>query len=99
MNPEYNFKWDSKKKQVHVYKIEYVDQPRGEAKKEERYISSAGSARELSRYFWKESTKAQAEEKFDFEKQAYKDAGNVVDKSGQAKNPNDGASNSGGNAR
>jgi hypothetical protein len=75
MNPEYDFKWDPEKEQVHVYKVEYVKDNKGESKKELRYISSANQARDLARYFWKESTKAQAEEKFDAEKEAFKAAG------------------------
>jgi hypothetical protein len=72
MNPDYFFKWDPVKKQVHVSEIAYVPDGKGKGgtKKEYRYKSSAGNARELSRYFWKESTKVQAEQRFDDEKRA-----------------------------
>lgn len=88
MNPEYYFQWDPNKKQVHVKKIEYVTDSKGKTKKEYRYVSSASKARDLSRYFWKESTKAQAEEKFDAEQAAAQKAGLVSkDKGGNSNDP------------
>jgi hypothetical protein len=74
MNPDYYFQWDSKlnkgKGGVHVKKIEYETDEDGNSKKVYRYISNVTDARELSRYFWKESTKVQAEQRFDDEKRA-----------------------------
>lgn len=74
MNTDYYFQWDSKlnggKGGVHVKKIEYETDEDGNSKKVYRYVSNVTNARELSRYFWKESTKVQAEQRFDDEKRA-----------------------------
>jgi hypothetical protein len=70
----YYFQWDKEankgKGAIHVKKIEYEKDEDGNSKKVYRYVSTANSARELSRYFWRESTTVQAEQRFDDEKRA-----------------------------
>jgi len=93
----YYFQWDSNlnkgKGGVHVKKIEYETDEDGKSKKVYRYVSNVTNARELSRYFWKESTKVQAEQRFDDEKRAAIAAGVGPD------NSNTGETSTGGNAR